>query len=260
MSRSITSSIKFLLMKYQERADKILRLLQERQVVSVADLSEQLQVSLVTVRKDLQSLEDEGKLIRTFGGAASCVIEHREQRRLSAMQRIADRVAREIQDGDCIIMNAGNTTLLTARNLLHLKYLKVITNSVSIARELSKKDGFQLIFLGGEMSSEAVFTHGAEAIGQLEQYKANKLILSASGISFNRGLTTRHMEAAALFQKMIARSKEIIVVVDDTKIGFESFYYVDGLHVVNRIVTNASESSEEELRRMEQTGIEVCRC
>ena len=247
-------------MRFQERANVITELLQKQQVVSAAELGEKLKVSLVTIRKDLQRLEDEGKLIRTFGGAASCTVDYKEQQRLSAMQRIADCVMGDIEEGDCIIMNAGNTTLLSARNMLRLKQLKVITNSISIARELSKKDGFQLILLGGEMSAGAVFTHGAEAIGQLEQYKANKLILSASGISFNRGLTTRHMEAAALFQKMIARSKEIIVVVDDTKIGFESFYFVDGLHVVNRIVTNASESSEEELRRMEQTGIEVCRC
>ena len=110
------------------------------------------------------------------------------------------------------------------------------------------------------MSAGAVFTHGAEAIGQLEQYKANKLIFSVSGISYARGLTTRHMEGADLFRKMIARSKEVIVAVDDSKIGFESFYYIDSLDVVSKIVTNASGGSEEELRQMERRGIQVCRC
>ena len=121
-------------MRFQERANVITELLQKQQVVSAAELGEKLKVSLVTIRKDLQRLEDEGKLIRTFGGAAACTVDYKEQQRLSAMQRIADCVMGDIEEGDCIIMNAGNTTLLSARNMLRLKQLKVITNSISIAR------------------------------------------------------------------------------------------------------------------------------
>ncbi len=247
-------------MKVRDREKIILEILQEKQLVSVDELSRKFGVSVVTIRKDLQHLEDEGKLVRTFGGAAAGGVESREQQRLEAIDRIAARTAEEIRDGDCVILNAGSTTLLTARKFQKLRGLTVITNSVSIARELSVQKEIQLILLGGEMTANAVFTHGGAAIGQLEQYKADKVILSASGISCRTGITTRHMEAADLFHKMIERADEVFVVADDTKVGFESFYYVSDLKVADKIITNRCEASEAELCKMEKMGIEVIRC
>jgi DeoR/GlpR family transcriptional regulator of sugar metabolism len=205
-------------------------------------------------------LEDEGKLIRTFGGAVSCGMEHGEQERLNLMQSLAACVVSEIQEGDSVILNAGNTTLMIAWNLKQFKKLQVITNSLSIAKELGGYPGIQLILLGGEMTADAVFTHGGEAIRQLEKYKANKLILSASGVSCDRGITTRHMEAGELFRKMMERSGEVIVVADSTKINFDSFYYVSSLNAADKIVTNCCEENENELQRMERQGIQVIRC
>lgn len=131
---------------------------------------------------------------------------------------------------------------------------------MAIARELVQQTGIRVIFLGGEVNAGAVFTYGWDAATQLEQYKANKLILSASGISCRNGVTTRHMEAADLLRKMIARTETVIAVADDTKIGFESFYHVGALHIVDKLVTNIAPTSEKELQRIEAEGIPVCRC
>ena len=176
------------------------------------------------------------------------------------MEAIASRAAEEIREGDCVIMNAGNTTLLTARKLLGRKNITIITNSIAIARELARQNQIKLIFLGGEVNAEAVFTYGWDTVTQLEQYKANKLILSVSGLSCSTGLTTRHMEAADLLRKMIERTQNVIAVADDTKIGFESFYHVGDLHAVDMLVTNTAEFAETELQKIEAMGILVCRC
>ena len=95
---------------------------------------------------------------------------------------------------------------------------------------------------------------------QLEQYKANKLIMSASGLSCSTGLTTRHMEAADLLRKMIARTETVIVVADDTKIGFESFYHVGDLSAVDMLITNATSKTEQELQKIQNIGIHVVKC
>lgn len=249
-------------MRFEDRARQILERLDEQRVVGVPELSEYLGVSHVTVRKDLQRMEDAGQLVRTFGGATIGTPDTGEQQRMLTLQRIADRVVEDVQEEDCLILNAGTTTQFIAQNLLRFKQLKVITNSVYIAKELSKREGFQLIFLGGEMNANAVFTYGRDAIAQLEQYKADKLILSASGINCSRGLTTRHMEAADLLQKMVERAKEVIIVADDGKIGFESFYHVSDVGAIAKLVTNRSSRPEveEELQRLQASGIEVCRC
>lgn len=247
-------------MGYEQRANQIMELLRKTGTAQASQISALLQVSVVTVRKDLQRMEDEGKLRRTHGGAAIRGGQTTPDPRSVAMEAIASRAAEEIREGDCVIMNAGNTTLLTAQKLLGRKNITIITNSIAIARELAQQNRIKLIFLGGEVNAEAVFTYGWDAVAQLEQYKANKLILSVSGLSCSAGLTTRHMEAADLLRKMIARTQSVIAVADDTKIGFESFYHVGDLGAVDMLVTNASQSVEVELNRIEAMGICVCKC
>lgn len=236
--------------------------LAESNSVSVQDLSDALGVSLVTMRKDLQRLEEQGKLLRTFGGAVPVALRTENKYRIQAAQAIADRVVQDICEGDSIIINAGNTTLMIARNMLRFKRLKVITNSIPIAKELSHHEEFQLILLGGEMNADAIFTHGKEGIRQLEQYKANKLILSVSGISRKRGLTTVHMEAADLMETMIEQAKEALLVADDTKIGFESFYHVGDASAVTKLFTNECDDPQKNaiLNDLEHMGIAVERC
>lgn len=247
-------------MKFREREEIVLGILQRQQTVKAEELSQKLGVSLVTVRKDLQRLDDEGKLVRTFGGAAACTVDRREQHRFGCAQAIADWAAKEIREGDCVILNAGTTTMLTAQNLRRHRKLKVITNATSVAREMSRHDETQVVLLGGELAGDAFFTYGSETIEQLKQYQADKLILSVSGISCGRGITTRHMEAADLFRRMIEQSEEVIVVADETKIGFESFYHVSDLKVVDKIITNKNPENESELKEMEKQGIHICRC
>ena len=247
-------------MGYSTRSNQILELLRKTGTAQASQLSELLHVSLVTIRKDLQRMEDEGLLHRTHGGAVIREQPGAQDPRMDAMAAIAEKVVREIAEGDCVIMNAGNTTLLAARKLLGRKNITIITNSIAIARELVQQTGIKLIFLGGEVNAEAVFTYGWDAVTQLEQYKANKLILSVSGLSCSTGLTTRHMEAADLLRKMIARTQTVIAVADDTKIGFESFYHVGDLDVVDMLITNGTGHTEEELQQIEAHGIQVCRC
>ena len=163
-------------MGYDARSNQILEFLRKTGTAQATQLSELLHVSLVTIRKDLQRMGDEGLLHRTHGGAAIREQQSTQDPRINAMEAIAEKVVREIYEGDCVIMNAGNTTLLAARKLLGRKNITIITNSIAIARELVQQTGIKLIFLGGEVNAEAVFTYGWDAVTQLEQYKANKLI------------------------------------------------------------------------------------
>ena len=247
-------------MGYETRSNKIMELLMASGNVQASQLSQLLKVSLVTVRKDLQRMEAEGLLHRTHGGAAVRGNRIQQDSRIERMESIAQAAADEIEEGDCVIMNAGNTTLLTARKLMGRKDITIITNSVAIAREMVQQTGIKVIFLGGEVNAEAVFTYGWDAVVQLEQYKANKLILSVSGVSCAAGLTTRHMEAADLMRKMIERTQMVIAVADDTKVGFESFYYIGDVRAVNKLITNAGFINEEELQKLEAAGICICRC
>lgn len=247
-------------MKYHDRERQILSFLDKSPMVSGETLAQSLGVSIVTIRKDLTRMERAGLLVRTFGGAARTAAGTANNSNADAIRRIAHRAAEEVRDGGCIIMNAGSTTLLMARCLFSLKNLKIITNSIPLGRELINKKDCQLILLGGELSSDAVFTHGKDAIRQMSQYKADKLFLSVNGVSLTNGLTTRHAMVADLFMQMIERASEVIVLADDSKFGFESFCHVCDLSVVDKIITNETDNNRDALMEIEQSGIIVCRC
>lgn len=247
-------------MGFTERSNQILAILRKQGSIRVSQLEALLQVSPVTVRKDLQQLEDMGALVRTHGGAALTGPRIPRDPRMDAMERIAEAAAAQIRQGDCVILNAGNTTLLTARKLRDRQGITIITNSIPIARELAMDRGIKLIFLGGEVNADAVFSYGWDAVTQLEQYKANKLILSVSGISNGAGLTTRHMEAADLLRKMIARTQTVIAVADSTKIGFESFCHVGDLECVDMLITNSAEETAAHLEEIRRRNIQIICC
>lgn len=247
-------------MRYEERASMILVELEQKSSVTVEELCKKLQVSPVTVRKDLNQMDKAGLLFRTFGGAAVCNIGKERRDQMMALQSIAKCACDDIQDGESVILNAGDTTLLTARCLKQKSSLRVITNSIPIGLELSQHRGFQVIFLGGELNSSGIFTYGEDTIRQLEQYKADKLILSVNGVSCAAGLTTQHFGLQILFRKMIDRAKKTIIVADSSKIGFQSFCHVYDLAGIHKIITNRCEKTEPDLAKMERMGIEVRRC
>lgn len=249
-------------MKKKERTEAIISALREAQTLSVQALSERFGVSVITIRKDLQQLESEGLVIRTFGGVTLGTNGDETYQSAYNRQRIADRILEEIHEGDCIILNAGETTRLIARGLLHFQRLRIITNSVYVTKELSEKKGFQVIFLGGEMNASAVFTFGPDAAAQLEQYRADMLIISPSGLSHERGLTTRHPEAADLLRMMTLRANRIIIAADERKIGYESFYHVCDTSKISMLVTNtpASSHAQQELSELQKSGIHIVLC
>lgn len=246
-------------MGFTERTNQIMAILGKQGSIQVSQLETLLQVSPVTIRKDLQRLEDMGKLMRTHGGAALPGPRIPRDPRTDAMEAIAEKAAAQVEEGDWVILNAGNTTLLTARKLAD-KRITIITNSIPIARELADREKIKLIFLGGEINPEGGFTYGWDAVTQLEQYKANKLILSVSGLSAGAGLTTRHMEAADLLRKMVQRTQTVIAVADDTKIGFESFCHVCDLGKVDLLLTNPTPATESQLETLGQRNIRILRC
>ena len=159
-------------MAYETRANQIMELLHQKGTVQASQISQLLQVSLVTVRKDLQRMEDEGLLRRTHGGAAIRGNENHQDPRAATIERIAEAAAAQIHAGDCVIMNAGNTTLLTARKLLGRKDLTIITNSIAIARELVQQTGLSVIPGTKAVASVEEAKKAAEKLGYPVMLKA----------------------------------------------------------------------------------------
>ncbi|EPK5558988.1 DeoR/GlpR family DNA-binding transcription regulator [Klebsiella pneumoniae] len=140
----------------EERQEKLLGILREKRKVAVSEMCDVFNVSGATIRADLRQLEEEGLLTRTHGGAVlrtrasfEQASDDREIVNLSAKERIGQRAAALVEDGDIIVLDTGTTTLHIARNIRDRQNVTVVTNDYQIARELEASASIQTILLGG---------------------------------------------------------------------------------------------------------------
>ena len=146
-----------------ERKNAILERLQKEQRVLVAELSQEYGVTEETIRRDLDKLEKEGFVKKTYGGAVlnentniEMPLRIREKTNRKEKQTIAKLVASMIEEGDSIILDSSSTSLMVAHELKDRKKLTVITNSLEVLIEFSKSKGVQVISTGGMLKSSTL--------------------------------------------------------------------------------------------------------
>lgn len=229
-----------------------MKLLQEAGTIALGDIVEQFSVSEATARRDLESLEQERRLIRTFGGAVLETVRteiplfakldlHQDEKR-----QIADKALALIRDGDVIGLTGGSTTTEIARGLLKRAFerLTVITNAVNIAYELSGVLGIQLIVTGGGVHTQSFELSGPIADSALRQISIHKTFIGADGLSLARGVTTFNELEASTNRVMMEQSLESYIVADHTKLNHQSIFQICPLSAVTAIITDASASAE----------------
>lgn len=250
-------------MDIENRRNKILELLMQKGKVKVVELSKLFGISEVTIRNDLSDLEQAGLLERIHGGAVSTYrayynmsLHERMRTNEEEKRRIAAACASVISDGDTIMINSGTTTLFTVQELRSVRNLTIVTNSISIAQEVTVNSKANVILLGGNFNTQYQFTYGDDTISQLKKYKADKLILSADGVCVEEGITTYHHLESEVNRQMISRANKTIVVADYTKIGRASFSYIDSIDSVDLLITN-QKASIDDIKAIGERGVEV---
>lgn len=246
-----------------ERRERIHALLRERGVVKVAELSEMLGVSEITIRRDLEVLERKGILERTHGGAIyshRMRVEplytekdriHREEKRL-----IGQMAARLVDEGDTLLVNSGSTTLQVIRHLVNRRDVRVITSNLGAV--LAVQEGsLELILIGGVFRAQSNSVVGPLASLSLQQVCGSKAIIGVDGISFKYGLTTPILQEAEIARTMIERTQgPVIVVADHSKLGMVANFVTAPLEKVDILVTD--EGLDEDFRQgLEERGVKV---
>ena len=238
-------------MTTEQRKQKILEILKEKDSVRVTSLSKLFGVSEVTIRSYLEELEKKGFLSRVHGGAVSSYKPYYSMnlsQRLEANQKakieIAEKVSSLINPNDTIMLNAGTTTLLVFRKFPADYHLSIVTNSISIALEAAGNANYNVILIGGCVNTKYQFSYGDDAVKQLEKYHADKLILSVDGISPEQGFSTYYNQEVTVDIAMLERSDSCIIAADHSKFGHRAFEKISGLSVADYIVTDTPLSSE----------------
>jgi DeoR family transcriptional regulator, fructose operon transcriptional repressor len=243
----------------------ILEFLHKSGIASVEVLSDKLNVSKVTIRRDLDSLNEKGLLIRTHGGACvsqdqEVLLKEREFTKkdvihVNEKQRIALKTLELIEENEILFMNSGSTTLFFLRALTGLR-VKVITNNAA-AIETKLDPLVELMILGGEYRHQSRSFVGEFALNTLRDIYSNHTLLGTNGLSLERGLTTTVYQECSINQTMIENTHgKVIVLADHTKMGRISNFVSAPLKSVDIVITD-DKCPDSFVSGLESQGIQV---
>ncbi|MGY3052026.1 DeoR family transcriptional regulator of aga operon [Pedobacter sp. UYEF25] len=246
-----------------ERHQFILDRLQTDQFIQVVDLCDELKVSPVTIRKDLQLLENKGLLFRTHGGATQSNpytvdihFSEKEKLRATEKQKIGTVAANLLKENDSIVINSGTTVMYFAKSIPPLAKLTVLTPALNVALELSRDSNIEIIQLGGSLRHSSSSVTGSYAEQMLGDFFCNKLFLSVDGIDLEFGLTTTNAMEAQLNKKMVKSAQRTIVLADSSKFGRKGFGRICGIEEIDHIITDAGVSTQI-VKHLETAGVKV---
>lgn len=247
-----------------ERRVRILELLHQRGIVRVDELSASLNVSVITIRRDLSILEGESLLERTHGGAISTNLQRSEpsyvdkdRTNIPLKTSIAQKTASLIERGETIFVNSGSTTALVLKELVTLSGLTIITNNMGVLNTLDIRSDCELIVTGGTLRSGTSCLVGEEVLHRLDMVHPSTSIIGIDGVSFKMGLTSHNTHEAAVSRKMIKQTRgRVVVVADSSKLGTLSQHHVGELKEIDILITDKLPDSSI-VKDFESAGIEL---
>ena len=249
-----------------ERQSKILESLETKKYISVNELSEKLKVSVVTIRKDLTLLEQEGYLHRTHGGASKQMryvfdqtVTEKETQNVEEKTRSITKALDFIKENEFIILSSGTTVNLLAQKLYGFRNLTVLTPSLRVALEVCKNPNVNTIHLGGEVRKNSTSTIGVLAEETLSNFSCTTLFLGIEGIDLDYGLSSTNVGEAHLNKKMMERVDKTIVLADSSKIHKRGFGFICYVEKIDMLITD-SNVDPEFVEELEKRGVEVVIC
>ena len=256
--------------KQQARLSTILTALQQTGSVSVEMLSKDLDVSLVTIRRDLDALENQGLLRRTHGGAVSIEpffyepfrndrsFQAQVERFSEEKRRIGRAAAALIQEGEIIALTPGTTTTEVIRGVPLNHRITVVTSTVNVAMELSKRKDLDVFVTGGHLRGEWFSLVGPTASQSLSQLLISTLFIGADGIDAKHGASCFIPDEAQLNSTMVKHARRKIAVVDHSKLGVVAGWRICPTSDIDILITDTG-ATDEMIDPFEKIQIQVMR-
>ncbi len=250
-------------MNITERHQLILQKLQENGKVDIQELSDSLQVSGVTIRKDLKLLEEKKLLYRTKGGGSTQnpytierPINEKEFIKMDEKKRIAKAAVELIGQNDSIIIGSGTTVFELTRELHPNKHLTVITPALKVALELCNRPHIDVLQIGGLIHQSSSAAAGSFAERLLDDISCGVLFVGVDGIDPEFGLSITNLAEASLNMKMISLAQTVVVMADSSKFDRRGIGRICSLEQVDYIITD-SHISPETVKMLTERGVKV---
>ena len=231
------------------RQHDILNLARERGYVSIDELAQAFTVTPQTIRRDINLLAEQGLLRRTHGGAAceasstqNTAYAMRAGQMREEKQRIAEAIAAHIPDHASLFISIGTTTEAIARELLKRKGLKVITNNLHVAAQLSARADFEVLVAGGTVRSDGGVV-GQSTVDFIRQFKVDFALVGISGIDEDGSLLDFDYQEVRVSQSIIDNARQVFLAADSSKFGRNAVVRLGSITLVDRVFTDAAPSA-----------------
>lgn len=247
----------------EERRRHILELLRRDGRVLVVDLAKQFRTSQVTIRKDLDVLQADGRIQRSHGGALPAresaledpTLREKEKLHRKEKLQIAAAAADMVREGQVVILDSGTTTTAIARALRKFENLTIITNAVNIAAELSGSS-LDVILTGGTLRKNSFSLVGPIAEETLRRLNADILFLGVDGFDVQHGLTTPNLLEAKVNRAMMDVSRVVVAVCDSSKFGRRTLSSIAPPAGVHHLITDKG-VPKQDLAALKKVGMQV---
>ncbi|NTM34778.1 DeoR/GlpR transcriptional regulator [Enterococcus faecium] len=234
----------------KERLLTIVEMVNKKGILTVNEIINQLDVSDMTVRRDLDELEKSGKLLRVHGGAQSISytldqeLSHTEKATLQIQEKkeIAATAASLIHEGETIFLGPGTTIELLATHLLNKK-IRIITNNYPVFDILAQADGPEILLIGGDFRKNTGAFVGPITNDNLRRLKFTKAFISSNGVH-NEAISTYSTEEGEAQQIALNNSRKKYLLVDNKKFNRDDFYVFYNLHDFDLLITDRQISRE----------------
>lgn len=243
----------------RKRHQEILNLVREQGFMSIGDLADRFDVTPQTMRRDINTLCDQGLLARHHGGTGPVLstenVDYRDRQIicLDEKQRIAKMVVEHIPPRSSLFINMGTTNEEVAKELCKRSHLRVITNNLNVAKILSSNDDIDIIVAGGLVRHRDCGIVGESAVDFLRQFKVDYGIIGISGIDSDGTLLDFDYREVSAARSIIDNSRKVFLVTDHTKFGRNAMVRLGTFAEIDALFTDSEPPEEvgEMLRRYE---------
>ncbi len=233
----------------KERHQRILAILKAQHQVSTDLLADEFAVSRETIRRDLIELESEGQVKRVHGGAippepaAEEPFKKRMGSHLREKKAIARKAAELIKPGQSVLLDAGTTTSIFARELTRIPGVLVVTNSIDIATTIQGSEhDLEVLLLGGRVVSDVPATFGELTLSEIARFTVDVAVTSPVALHPEQGAANFDLHEAEVARTMIAQASRLIMLADHSKLGATSRVQYCLTEQIDTLVTGAGVS------------------
>ncbi|MFI2744115.1 DeoR/GlpR family DNA-binding transcription regulator [Zhouia sp. PK063] len=243
----------------EERQKIILTEVRIHNRVLLTDLSEKLNVSIDTVRRDVKELDSNNELKKVHGGAISLGFNNDKSREVFSYEeksKIAQKAIGLLKDGQVILITGGTTNLEFIRMIPPKMNLTFFTPSLRVATQLLSHPSSEVIFIGGKLSKEAQITVGGETVNGIAQIQADICFLGTGYLDITHGLTEFDWDVVQVKKAMIKAAKKTVLLSISEKLNSSQYYKTCDINEIDVLITEL-DVNHEKLADFKKQNIEL---